>query len=303
MVASKAGRIRVGVGGWSFPPWRQTFYPPSVPKAGELAYAACVLTAIEINATYYRGQSPATFAKWREATPDGFMFSVKASRFATQRRDLREAGEAARRQCEGGVAELGPKLGPILWQLAPTKRFDRDEIAAFLDMLPDAAGGTRLRHAVEVRHASFVDPAFVALMRARGAAIALAGDSRHPLLADATADFAYARIMGTQEGEPLGYAPGALDLWASRARAMARGETGEGFASITPPPPPAAREVFLFVISGFKPANPAAARALIDRLDGPGEIKPGTASSRPPPSRPKAAPARSRTPSSRARAR
>jgi uncharacterized protein YecE (DUF72 family) len=297
--ATAAGRIRVGVGGWSFPPWRETFYPPGVAKAGELAYAAGVLTAIEINATYYRGQSAATFAKWREATPDGFMFTVKASRFATQRSDLREAGEAVRRQCEGGIAELGPRLGPILWQLAPTKRFDRDEIAAFLDLLPARAGGLALRHAVEARHESFVDPAFVALMRARGAAIVLAGDSKYPLIADQTADFVYARIMGTREGEPLGYAPGDLDLWARRARAMARGETPEGLASAAGAPGAGRpRDVFLFVISGFKPANPAAAQALIARLDGPQTITPERASSQR-----KAAPARSRTPSSRARAR
>jgi uncharacterized protein YecE (DUF72 family) len=267
-----AGRVRIGVGGWSYEPWRESFYPPEVSKARELSYAASVLTAIEINATFYRGQSPATFAKWRDATPADFVFSVKASRYATHRSDLREAGPPIARLTEGGLAELGPKLGPVLWQFLPSKRFDRDEIAAFLDMLPQSVGGVRLRHALEPRHASFADPDFVALMRARGAAIVLAGDSAHPQIADPTADFVYARIQGTSEAEPLGYGAAALDLWAERARAMARGETpadltqvgGAGAARA------AARDVFLFVISGFKARNPAAAQALIARLDGDG---------------------------------
>lgn len=266
-----AGRVRVGVGGWSYEPWRGSFHPHEIWKPRELGYAASVLTAIEINATFYRGQSPAAFAKRQDATPADFVFSVKASRYATHRFDLREAAPSITRLTEGGLAELGPKLGPVLWRLLPSKRFERDEIAAFLDMPPEAAGGVRLRHA------SFADPEFLALIRARGAAIVLAGDSTHPQIADPTADFVYARIQGASEAEPLGYGAAALDLWADRARTMARGETpadlaqADGARSARREP----RDVFLFVISGFEARNPAAARAPIARLDGGGGERAG----------------------------
>ena len=273
-MAAQTGEIRIGVGGWTFEPWRETFYPRGLPQAKELAHLSRALTAIEINGTFYRTQTPATFAKWRDETPEGFVFTVKAPRYAVNRTDLTAGADSIARFVDSGLGELGPKLGPILWQFAPTKKFARDEIAGFLDLLPERAGGLRLRHALEARHESFRDPAFVDLARARGAAIVLAADGAYPQFADPTADFAYARIMGTQEDEPLGYAPADLDRWAAQARGWAAGGVGEGLALAGPAPksvPP--RDVFLFVISGFKPRNPLAAQALIARLSAPAGAK------------------------------
>lgn len=265
---AESGRIHVGIGGWNFDAWRETFYPPDVPKARELDYASRQLTAIEINGTFYRTQRPSTFAKWREATPEGFVFSMKAPRYATNRKVLAEAGESIGRFMESGIEELGDRLGPINWQLAPTKKFERDDFAAFLDLLPEEAGGIRLRHAVEARHESFAVPEVVDLAREHGVAMILDGDSKYTPIADPTADFVYARIMGTTDAHETGYAPETLDAWAERARIWSRGEVPEDLELLAPPPVQRPRDVFLYVISGAKARNPAAARALIDRLGG-----------------------------------
>ncbi|MFO1048204.1 MAG: DUF72 domain-containing protein [Geminicoccaceae bacterium] len=248
----KAGTIRIGVGGWVYEPWRGSFYPEGLVQKEELGFASRRLTAIEINGTFYRTPGPDTFAKWHDETPDGFVFAVKAPRYATTRRELATAGESVERFCTGGVLALKDKLGPINWQLAPTKKLDLDDVAAFLALLPKSVAGRRLRHALEVRHPSFQDPAFVALAREHEVAIVVAGDSQHPRIDEPTAPFTYARIMGTAEGEPLGYPAADLDRWAAWARAHAAG---------SPP-----RDVFLFVISGHKVANPKAAQALIERI-------------------------------------
>lgn len=245
-----AGRILIGVGGWNFEPWRETFYPKGVTQKRELAYMASKLGSIEINGTFYRTQKPATFAKWREETPDGFVFALKGPRYATNRRVLAEAGESIGWFVDSGIAELGDRLGPINWQLAATKKFDRDDIAGFLDLLPAEAGGLRLRHAIEARHPSFDDPAFLDLARERGVAVVLAGDSEYPRIEGGAEDFVYARIMGTVEGPAAGYPEEALDAWAAQARAWAA----------------VGRDVHLYVISGHKAANPAAALALIERV-------------------------------------
>lgn len=263
---SATGTVRIGIGGWSFAPWRQTFYPKGLPQKDELSYAASRLTAIEINGTFYRSQKPQTFAAWRDAVPDGFVFSLKAPRYATNRKVLAEAGESVLRFTDGGVTELGGKLGPILWQLAPTKRFDPDDVAAFLALLPEKAGGRRLRHALEVRHESFRCAEMVELARRHGVAIVRAVESQYPEVADPTADFLYLRLMGTRDGEPLGYVDAALDRHARQLAALARGEPPAGVALLAGAAKPAPRDVFAFVISGHKPANPAAAMALIDRL-------------------------------------
>jgi uncharacterized protein YecE (DUF72 family) len=260
------GRIRVGIGGWSFPPWRETFYPSDVPKARELDYASRRLTTIEINGTFYRTQRPETFAKWREATPEGFVFALKAPRYATNRKVLAEAGDSVRRFVESGLVELGDRLGPINWQLAPTKRYEAEDFAAFLDLLPRAVEGMRLRHAVEARHASFATDEVVEAARARGVALILDGDSKHAQIADPTADFVYARIMGTAEDVPAGYPPAALDLWATRARTWAAGGTPDDLPLLTAAPGAEPRAVFLYVIAGAKAWNPAAAMALQARL-------------------------------------
>jgi uncharacterized protein YecE (DUF72 family) len=264
-----AGRIFVGVGGWTFPPWRGTFFPADLPVARELHHASRVLTSIEVNGTFYRTQSPATFQRWHDETPDGFVLSLKAPRYATNRTVLAEAGPSVIRFVESGIDRLGHRLGPINWQFAPTKRFEPQDFEAFLDLLPERVDGLRLRHAVEVRHASFACEALVAMARARGVAIVLAGDAAWPQIADPTADFAYLRIMGTTEDQPLGYAPDALDAWVTRARGLAAGETPPDLATAAVGGAIGApRDVFVYVISGAKVRNPAAALALLSRLAG-----------------------------------
>lgn len=258
--------IRIGVGGWTYEPWRGAYYPADLPQKRELAYMAGRLTSIEVNGTYYRSQSPATFAKWRDETPDGFVFALKGPRFTTARRILAEAGESVARFVGSGIVELGDKLGPINWQMPPTKVFDPGDFAAFLGLLPPEAGGLRLRHAVELRHPSFACAEAVDLARRHGVAIVAAGDSDYPEIGDPTADFVYARIMGTSEAAD-GYPAAGLDAWAARARAWAEGGAAEGIATHAPPAERKARDVFLYVISGHKAANPATAEALIARLE------------------------------------
>ena len=215
--------IRVGVGGWTYEPWRQTFYPTDLPKARELEYASRKLTSIEINGTFYRGQSPATFRKWADETPDDFVFSLKAHRVTTNRKDLADAKSAIDRFIETGPLELGNRLGPILWQLAPTKRFNADEIEAFLAYLPRASGGRRLRHAIEARHASFRDPGFVELARKYGAATVFAHSEKYAELYDVTGDFIYLRLQECRSDEPKGYPPSELTKWGKRIRQWAAG--------------------------------------------------------------------------------
>jgi len=261
------GRIRVGVGGWVFEPWRGSFYPEGLAQKRELEFASRALTSIEINGTYYGSQKPESFRKWRDETPEGFVFAVKGPRFATNRRVLAEAGESIARFFGSGVLELGDKLGPVNWQFMATKRFDPDDFAAFLALLPAALDGRPIRHAVEVRHPSFRSPEFVALARAHGVAVVIAADSDFPQIADLTAPFVYGRLMGTREDEPAGLAPADLDAWADRARRWASGAADVGLETVAPPPDEApGRDVFLYVISGAKPLNPAAASGLISRL-------------------------------------
>jgi uncharacterized protein YecE (DUF72 family) len=266
-----SGRIRVGVGGWTYEPWRGTFYPADLTQKRELEYAAGKLTSIEINGTFYGAQKPESFVKWREETPANFVFAVKAPRYATHRRALSAAAPVVERFLAGGVLELQDKLGPINWQLLPTTRFDAVDFEGFLKLLPRSAGGRALRHAVEARHASFRVPEFVDMMRHYGVAIIIAGDSEYPQIADLTAPFVYVRIMGTQPEEPLGYSPVALDRWAKRARAWAAGEAPAELETAVPigkaqESGTSDRDVFLYVINGHKVANPAAATALIKRL-------------------------------------
>lgn len=262
-----APRIRIGIGGWTYEPWRGGFYPAGLAQKRELEYAAGKLSSIEVNGTYYGSQKPETFAKWRDETPDDFVFSLKGPRFTTNRRVLAEAGSSVERFLTSGLLELKHKLGPINWQFAPTKKFDPADFEAFLKLLPATVEGTRIRHAVEVRHESFRDPDFIALARERKVAVVMAGDAEFPQIADPCADFIYARIMGTAEDNPEGYAPAALDAWAGRARRWQAGEVPDDLEGAGAPPLPAnGRDVFLYVISGFKQRNPAAAMALIDRL-------------------------------------
>lgn len=259
--------IRVGVGGWTFPPWRGVFYPDGLPQARELEYASRRLTACEINGTYYSLQSPASWAKWARETPDDFVFTVKASRFCTNRKVLGDGQEAIARFVGQGLTELGDKLGPILWQLMGTKRFDPDDITAFFALLPREVGGLPLRHAIQPRHESFLDPAFVALARAANVAVVYADSESYPALADLTADFVYARLESCQAPIPTGYPPEALDVWAEVARTWAEGGAPEGLPYVEQAlPPAAARDTYVFFISGAKVRAPAAATDLIERL-------------------------------------
>ncbi|MBA3668133.1 MAG: DUF72 domain-containing protein [Sphingomonas sp.] len=243
------GNIRVGIGGWDYDPWRGTFYPDGLAKTKQLAWAAERLTAIEINATYYGSQKPATFAKWAEAVPDGFQFSVKASRYATNRKILAEGAESIGRFLNQGITELGDRLGPILWQFMATKKFNADDFAAFLKLLPEKQDGLRLRHALEVRHDSFRDPAFLSLAKAANAAIVFADSDEFPEIEEPTADFTYSRLQRSIETCPTGYDEASLKDWADRAKIWAsRGDT------------------YVFFISGAKVRNPAAATGLIERL-------------------------------------
>ena len=262
-----APRIRIGIGGWTYEPWRGSFYPEGLAQKRELEYAAGKLSSIEVNGTYYGSQKPETFAKWHDETPDDFVFALKGPRFTTNRRVLAEAGSSVERFLTSGVLELKKKLGPINWQFAATKKFDPADFEAFLKLLPATSEGTRIRHAVEVRNESFRDPDFIALARHYKVAVVMAGDAEFPQIADPSADFIYARIMGTSEDQPDGYAPAALDAWAARARRWQAGEAPEDLKGAGAPPLPAnGRDVFLYVISGFKQRNPAAAMALRDRL-------------------------------------
>jgi uncharacterized protein YecE (DUF72 family) len=257
--------IRVGIGGWTYEPWRGPFYPAKLPHAKELAYAAERLTAIEVNGTYYRSQSEAVFRKWASETPDGFVLSLKGTRFATQRGKLAEAGPSVTRFFESGPTALGDKLGPVLWQFAPTRKFDPEDVEAFFGLLPREVDGRRIRHVVEARHESFVTPDFIGLARRCGVAIVLADSDEHPLIANLTADFAYLRLQRSQDVE-TGYDAEALDLWASRTRALASGHVPAELGRVADVAEPGGRDVFVFFIGGEKVRNPAAAQALIARL-------------------------------------
>jgi uncharacterized protein YecE (DUF72 family) len=266
--AGKAtGAIRIGIGGWVFEPWRGTFYPDKLPHKRELDYAASRLTSIEVNGTYYGAQKPESFARWHDETPDDFVFALKGPRYATNRRVLADAGESIERFFRGGVMALRDKLGPINWQFMATKKFDPADFEAFLKLLPKKVEGRAIRHAIEVRHESFAVAEFVAMARKHGVAIVVAGDSEFPQIGDVTAPFVYARIMGTQAKHKLGYPKPVLDAWAGRAQAWAVGKTPMGLETVTTAKADGKpRDVYLYVISGHKERNPAAAQALIERV-------------------------------------
>lgn len=249
MGAKNAHPIRVGVGGWTFEPWRDNFYPKGLSQKQELNFASRKLTAIEINGTFYRSQKAETFQKWADDTPDGFMFTVKAHRVTTSRKTEAEMQESIGWFTGGGVTALGAKLGPINWQFPPYRSFDPEYFDAFFRNLPKEQNGVRLRHAIEVRHKTFEDPAFDDLLRKYGLACIFADDPDWPSPDRNTADFAYARLQCSREEHATGYPVNELDQWA---------ETLRGWAG--------QRDVFAFLISGAKARDPAGAMALIERL-------------------------------------
>jgi uncharacterized protein YecE (DUF72 family) len=264
------GSIRIGVGGWTFEPWRGVFYPNTVKQKDELAYASRHLTAIEINGTYYSTFKPDSWRKWRDETPDGFVFTVKGSRFTTNRRVLAEAGESIDRFFDQGVLELGAKLGPVLWQFAPTKKFDEVDFGAFLALLPRKLGGLDIRHCVEVRHASFGVPAFAALLRQFEVPLVFADHHDYPAFADVTGDFVYARLQTGSDAIETAYAPEDLDAWARRLGVWAEGGRPADLPCADPEhtPPKTPRDVFAFIIHEGKVRAPAGAMALIERCTG-----------------------------------
>jgi uncharacterized protein YecE (DUF72 family) len=251
--------IRAGVGGWNFEPWRGTFFPKELSKAKELQYASRQLTTIEVNGTFYSTFKPPTFQKWASETPDGFVFSLKANRFAVNRRVLAEAGPSIQRFLESGVTELKGKLGPILWQFMHTKKFDPADFEAFLALLPAELNGVKLRHAVEPRHESFKTAEFVALARKYNAAIVFADIKKFPSIPDATSDFIYARLQDTREDVPTGYKPAELKKWAEAAKAWEAGGLPKGLEAVGKAAAKKKRDVFVYFISGAKVRNPAAA--------------------------------------------
>ena len=263
-----SGRIFIGVGGWNFPPWRGVFYPDKLPQARELEYAASKLTAIEINSTYYGSQKPESFRKWASQTPKGFKFSVKASRFSTNRRVLAEGADSIKRFLTSGVTELGDRLGPLLWQFAPTKKFDEADFRSFLEWLPEKQDGVKLRHVVEVRHDSFRDGAFIALLREFNTAVVCAEHESYPGIADITSDFVYLRLQKGKDTITTGYPPKALDAWAGRLKTFAQGGVPKDLDVVDKknPAPKTPRDVFAYVIHEGKVRAPAAAMELIKRL-------------------------------------
>jgi uncharacterized protein YecE (DUF72 family) len=243
------GRVRIGIGGWTYPPWRGVFYPEKLPQAKELEYAVNAMTAIEINATFYGRQRPKSWENWEKAAPDGFQFAIKGSRYCVSRSKLAESADSIANFVGQGFEALGPKLGPILWQFAPFKRFDADDIAAFIDLLPEKLNGIALRHAIEPRNKSFDDEQFFDLCRARNIAVVLDDSDKYPAIDADTADFAYARLQRMSEDLPTGYDDAALDGFAARAREwQKRGDA------------------YVFMINGAKVRAPAAALALQARL-------------------------------------
>jgi len=258
--------IRVGIGGWTYEPWRGLFYPKGHPQSRELEFASRAMTSIEINGTYYSTQKPESFRKWAKETPDDFVFSVKAIRFATNRRVLAEAGPSVEKFLTSGIAELGKKLGPILWQFMPTKKFDAGDFGAFLSQLPKTVDGLKLRHAVEVRHESFVAKEFVALARKHNVAIVLADSAKYPMIADTTADFVYVRLQQAQEKIVTGYSPATIKKWGERAKLWEKGGEPKDLPLLSAAPKAKKRDVFIHMINGAKERAPAAAAALLKEL-------------------------------------
>jgi uncharacterized protein YecE (DUF72 family) len=244
------GRIRIGIGGWTYPPWRGVFYPPGLPQKSELEFASNRLGAIEINATFYGRQSPKSWEKWAETVPDGFQFAIKGSRFCVTRPRLADAGEGVATYFAQGFSALGTKLGPILWMLAARRQFDPDDIAGFLDVLPAELDGIPLRHAIEPRHDSFRDDRFFDLCRKRGVAVVYGDDDDFPCIDADTADFRYARLQRMREDVPTGYGEAQLDTFAKMIGEWAN----------------AGRDCYVFLINGAKSRAPSAALALQERL-------------------------------------
>ncbi|CAN0652865.1 DUF72 domain-containing protein [Nitratireductor sp. OM-1] len=260
-----AGTIRAGMGGWTFQPWEGTFYPDDLPKKRQLEYAARQVPTIEVNGTYYGSQKPATYAKWADEAPDGFVFSLKGNRFVTNRKVLSEASASLEKFLGSGITEMGDKLGPLVWQFAPTKKFDPEDFEGFLKLLPAERDGIALRHVLEVRHDSFCTSEFPQLVRKYGAAICYAHHNTYPEIADVTGNFVYARLQRGEDDVPTAYPPAELENWARRAEQWAEGGQPDdlpivdpGFTAEKKP-----RDVFVYFIHEGKIRAPHAAKAFM----------------------------------------
>ena len=260
------GTIRAGFGGWTFDPWNTSFYPPRLAKRRQLEFASRQAPTIEINGTYYRDQKPATFANWAAEVPEGFVFSVKANRFTTIKKVLAESGESINRFVNSGVTELGGHLGPIVWQFAPTKKFDADDFGVWLDLVPHEHDGMRLRHALEVRHPTFLNPDFVALARSHNVAIVCAHHKKYPEIADVTSDFVYARLQRGTGDIDICYPPDEMNCWARRAKLWAEGETPDDlpYAAGCSDTSRMPRDVFVYFIHEGKVRAPHGAMAFME---------------------------------------
>jgi len=261
---SKSGTIRAGIGGWTFEPWEGTFYPEKLTKKRQLEYAGSKLKAIEVNGTYYGSQKPATFAKWASEVPDGFIFSLKASRFVTNRKVLAEAEESMTKFLTQGLTELGDHLGPILWQFAPTKKFEPDDFAAFLALLPEKQDGLRLQHVVEVRNDSFQVPEFIELLAKHNVAVVCADHQDYPMLPDVTADFVYCRLQKGEDDIETCYPEKDVKAWSERLKTYASGGAPDDLPMIAPDrkAKKTPRDVFAFFITGGKINAPNGAQLL-----------------------------------------
>lgn len=242
--------VHIGIGGWSYAPWRGTFYPDKLTQSRELEYASRQFGAIEINATFYGRQSPNSWAKWAKTAPGDFQFAIKGSRYCVTRPKLADAEEGLGQFFAQGMAALGHKLGPILWMLAARRKFDREDIAGFFKLLPKFLDGIPLRHAIEPRHESFRDKRFFDLCKDHGVAVVFGDDDAFPCIDADTASFAYARLQRMRDDLPTGYDEEALDAFARRARQWQSDS----------------RDSYIFMINGAKVRAPAAALALQERL-------------------------------------
>ena len=265
---TNSGSIYIGIGGWTFEPWRGLFYPKGLRHAKELAYASARLTSIEVNGTFYRTQTPSTFRKWASEVPNEFKFSLKGPRFATNRRVLNEAGDSIKRFLDSGITELGGHLGPLLWQFAPTKKFDASDFGGFLELLPDRFDGQKLHHVIEVRHDSFRNSEFIALLRKFGMPVVYTDHVKYPNIADITGSFVYARLQRGKDTIATAYPPKEINAWSARFRSWAEGKEPNDLPRVagSPKVKPSPREVFAYVIHEGKIRAPAGAMALITRL-------------------------------------
>ncbi len=294
--ARVAGEVRVGISGWRYPPWRGVFYPEGLAQRRELEYASRRMTSVEINGSFYSLQRPESYRKWAAETPDDFVFAVKGPRFVTHMKKLAGVEAPLANFFASGVLALGPKLGPLLWQLPPSLGFDPGRLERFFALLPRTTAAaadlaTRhdqrldgrsllttdadrpLRHALEVRHRTFETPAFVELLRAHDVALVVADTAgKWPKLHDVSSDFVYVRLHGEEELYVSGYDPPALDAWAARIRSWRTGGTPTDGRTLAPPAPPQPRDVYVYFDNDVKVRAPFDAIALAERLADPAPV-------------------------------